>query len=196
MHPPLNDIAFDTLFRTARTYNDWQKKPVSDADLQAIYNLAKWGPTSANSCPMRVVFVRSAAGKEKLKECLDAGNIKKTMAAPVTAIIAHDTKFYEFLPKLFPHAPAKSWFEGNQKLIDETAFRNGTLQGGYLMLAARALGFDVGAMSGFNKEKCDQAFFPEGRFKSNFLCNIGYGDPASLFPRGPRLEFDEACSLA
>jgi 3-hydroxypropanoate dehydrogenase len=184
------------LFRKARTFNGWQAKPVSDQLLQQVYDLMKWGPTSANTSPMRLVFVKSKEAKEKLKTCLDKGNVDKTMAAPVTAIIAYDPKFYEQLPKLFPHAPAKSWFEGNQPLIDETAFRNSSLQGGYLMMAARVLGLDCGPMSGFNKAKCDELFFADSGFKSNFLCNLGYGDPKSLFPRSPRLSFGEACKVA
>lgn len=195
MRSPVDTKAQDIVFREARTFNNWLSEPVSDEKLKELYDLMKWGPTSANTSPMRVVFVKSKEGKEKLKECLDKGNIDKTMTAPVTAIIAHDTKFYELLPKLFPHTDAKAWFVGNQSLIDETAFRNGSLEGAYLMMAARMIGLDVGAMSGFNKKKCDELFFPDGRYKSNFLCNLGVGDPKSLFPRSPRLEFGEACKI-
>ncbi len=195
MPAAIDNQSLDILFREARTFNGWQKKPVDAKLLQDIYNLCVWGPTSANCEPMRVVFVQTPEAKEKLKSCLQAGNVEKTMAAPVTAIIAHDVQFYEKLPKLFPHTDAKAWFVGNQTLIDETAFRNGTLQGAYLMLAARAFGLDCGPMSGFDKAKCDAAFFAGTSYKSNFLCNLGYGDKASLFPRSPRLEFSEACKI-
>ncbi len=191
----IDSKSLDTLFVNARTFNGWQKKPVDAKTLQDIYDLYKWGPTSANCEPMRVVFVQSAEAKEKLKTCVAAGNVEKTMAAPVTAIIGFDLEFFEKLPKLFPHTDAKSWFVGNQKMIDDTAFRNGTLQGAYFMLAARAFGLDCGPMSGFDQAKCDQLFFAGTKVKSNFLCNIGYGDPASLFPRSPRLEFSEACKI-
>lgn len=192
----LDDRAFDSLFRSARTHNGWQDKPVDDALIQNVYDLAKWGPTSANMSPMRVVFVKSKAAKEKLKSCLDAGNVEKTMAAPVTAIIGHDLKFYEHMGKLFPHNPgARGWFEGNQPLIETSAFRNGTLQAAYLMLAARAYGLDCGAMSGFNNAKVDEIFFAGTAVKSNFLVNLGYGDAAKLFPRSPRFEFKEVCRI-
>ena len=187
--------SLDLLFRTARTHNGWQPKPVPDSLLHELFDLAKMAPTSANCSPMRVVFVTSAEGKERLKPALSAGNLEKTMAAPVTAIIANDTQFYEELPKLFPHADAKSWFTSNSSLADETAFRNGTLQGAYFIVAARALGFDCGPMSGFDNAKVDAEFFPDGRFKSNFLCNLGYGDPSKLFPRSPRFSFDEAALI-
>jgi 3-hydroxypropanoate dehydrogenase len=195
----LDDKSIDALFRHARTHNGWLAKPVTDAQLREIYDLMKWGPTSANCSPARIVFVRTREGKEKLKPALSAGNTEKTMAAPVTAIVAYDTQFYEHLPKLFPHnQTAQSWFSGpdKQAVAATTAFRNGTLQGAYLMIAARTLGFDVGAMSGFDNAKVDAAFFPDGRFKSNFLCNIGYGDHSKLFTRSPRLSFEEACMLA
>ena len=192
----LDHAALDVLFNTARTQNKWTDKPVSDADLQAIYDLLKMGPTSANSSPARFVFVRTPEGKEKLKPALSAGNLEKTMTAPVTVIVAHDPKFYEQLPKLFPAADARSWFSGNEALANETAFRNGTLQGAYLMIAARALGVDVGAMSGFDKAKVDETFFADLGWKSNFLINLGHGDPAGVFARSPRLGFDEACILA
>ena len=187
--------ALDLLFNTARTHNGWQDKPVSEALLRQAFDLAKMGPTSANCSPMRVVFVTSQAGKERLKPALSAANRDKTMAAPVTAILANDTRFYEVLPRLFPHADARAWFTSNAELAAITAMRNGTLQGAYLMLAARAVGLDCGPMSGFDTAKVDAEFFPDGRFKSNFLCNLGYGDPAKLFPRSPRFDFDEVCKI-
>ena len=192
----LEDSALDTLFRTARTFNGFTSAPVTDGHLQAIYDLMKWGPTTANSCPARFVFVRSAAAKEKLRPALAAGNRAKTMAAPVTAIIGYDLEFYERLPWLYPQANARSWFAG--KPADELridALRSGTLQGAYFMLAARSLGLDCGPMGGFDNALVDAAFFPDGRVKSNFLCNLGFGDPASLRPRNPRLAFDEACRI-
>lgn len=191
----LSDEALDQLFREARTHNEWLPQPVSDETLRQIYDLMKWGPTSANSSPARIVFVNSAEAKEKLLQCVAPGNLEKTRTAPVTAIIAHDMEFYEKLPKLFPHADARSWFAGNKDLIEATAFRNGTLQGAYLMLAARALGVDCGAMSGFDNAKVDAAFFEGTSWKSNFLCNLGYGDASKLFPRSPRLDFEEACQI-
>lgn len=191
----LNDAALDQLFRTARTHNAWLDKPVSDEQLHAIYELMKWGATSANSSPARIVFVKSPEGKQKIRQAISDGNREKTLAAPVTAILASDYEFYEKLPKLFPHTDAKSWFVGNQPSIDITAFRNATLQGGYLMLAARALGLDCGPMSGFDNAKIDELFFAGTRIKSNFLINLGYGDTAALFPRSPRLSFDEAASI-
>jgi 3-hydroxypropanoate dehydrogenase len=191
----LDDRSLDIIFRAARTHNEWLDKPVSDELLHQIYDLMKWAPTSANSSPARIVFVRSAAAKERLLPAMSPGNVDKTRAAPVTAIIAHDTEFYEKLPKLFPQADARSWFAGNQPLIDTTAFRNGTLQGAYLILAARALGLDAGPMSGFDNAKVDQEFFPDGKVKSNFVINLGYGDHAKLFPRNPRLPFAEAAQI-
>ena len=191
----LDNNALDTIFRTARTYTAWQDKAVEDATLHDLYELMKWGPTSANCSPLRVIFVKSPAQKEALKPHLDAGNVEKTMKAPVTAILALDKKFYEYMPKLFPHADAKSWFVGNQPKIDETAFRNGTLQAGYLIVAARALGLDCGPMSGFNKEGVKNEFFKDQEIEVNFLCNLGYGDPSTLYPRGPRLAFDEVCKI-
>jgi 3-hydroxypropanoate dehydrogenase len=191
----LDAQGLDLLFRTARTHNVWQPKPVPESLLHELYDLAKLPPTSANCSPMRLVFVTTEAGKERLKPALSAGNLEKTMAAPVTAIIAHDSKFYDELPKLFPHADARSWFAGNEAVAATTAMRNGTLQGGYLILAARALGLDCGPMSGFDNAKVDAEFFPDGRFKSNFLCNLGYGDTEKLFPRSPRFTFDEACKI-
>jgi 3-hydroxypropanoate dehydrogenase len=192
----IDHAAIDALFTNARTQNKWTDKPVSDADLHAIFDILKMGPTSANCSPARFVFVRTPEGREKLKPALSAGNLEKTMSAPVTVIVAHDPKFYDKLPMLFPHADARAWFAGNEALAAETAFRNGTLQGAYLMIAARALGIDCGAMSGFDKAKVDAAFFAGNGFKSNFLVNLGHGDSSALFPRSPRFSFDEACTLA
>ncbi len=191
----LNDAGLDLLFRDARTHNGWTDKEVSDVLLQAIFDLAKMGPTSANCSPQRIVYVKTQAGKEKLKPALMAGNVEKTMAAPVTAILGYDLEFYEQLPKLFPHTDARSWFLGNDDLIEATAFRNGSLQGAYFILAARALGLDCGPMSGFDNAMVDQAFFPDGKVKSNFICSLGYGDPSKLFPRSPRFDFDEVCKI-
>ena len=187
--------ALAQLFTDARTHNGWSAEPLADADLARIWDLAKFPPTSANSMPLRIVFVKSAAAKEKLKPALSPGNLEKTMAAPVTAIFGHDMAFYEKLPELFPHADAKSWFVGNDALIDATAFRNGTLQAAYVMLAARALGFDIGPMSGFNATLVDEAFFAGTTVRANFLCNLGHGDASKLFPRSPRLTFAEACRI-
>lgn len=191
----LDDDSLDTLFRNARTHNAWQDKPVGDELLRQVYDLMKWAPTSANSSPARIVFVKSQAAKQRLLPAMAPGNADKTLAAPVTAIVAQDYEFYEKLPLLFPHADAKSWFVGNQALIDTTAFRNASLQGAYLIIAARAMGLDAGPMSGFDNEKVDQEFFAGTRIKSNFLINLGYGDPAGLYPRGPRLSFDEAARI-
>ena len=188
--------AIEALFTAARTQNKWTDQPVTDADLHAIFDLLKMGPTSANCSPARFVFVRTAAGKERLRPALSAGNLDKTMAAPVTVIVAHDPKFYDHLPKLFPHADARAWFAGNDALAEETAFRNGTLQGAYLIMAARAVGVDCGPMSGFDKAKVDEAFLASHGWKSNFLVNLGHGDPAGLFPRSPRFSFEEACVIA
>ncbi|MCA3322687.1 MAG: malonic semialdehyde reductase [Roseomonas sp.] len=192
---PLDDRALDQLFRAARTQNKWQDRPVPDAKLQELYELLKWGPTSANSSPARFVFVRTPEGKAKLKEALSAGNLEKTMAAPVTVIVCYDSYFYDKLGQLFPHADAKPWFTSSPEFAEKTAFRNGSLQGAYLMLAARAIGLDVGAMSGFDNAKVDELFLFGTGWKSNFLVNLGYGDPAGLFPRSPRLSFDEAARL-
>lgn len=191
----LNDAGLDLLFRDARTHNEWQDKDVSDVLLQAVYDLAKMGPTSANCSPMRVLFLRSKEAREKLRPALIEGNVDKTMAAPVTAVLGHDLEFYEHLPKLFPHADARSWFVGKEALIESTAFRNGSLQGAYFILAARALGLDCGPMSGFDNAKVDAAFFAGTKVKSNFLCNLGYGDPSNLFPRSPRFAFDDVCRI-
>lgn len=191
----LDKDALATLFTSARTHNGWQNKLVSDELCHQIYDLAKWGATSANCSPARILFVKSAAEKNKLISCLLPGNQEKTKAAPVTAIIATDMMFYDKLPHLFPHADAKSWFVGNQALIEETAFRNGTLQGAYLMLAARALGLDCGPMSGFDANQVNATFFANSNLKVNFICSLGYGDPSKLFPRSPRFTFDEACKI-
>lgn len=191
----LDSHALDHLFRTARTQNKWQDRPVPDSTLQAMYDLLKFGPTSANSSPARFLFLRTHEAKERLRPALSAGNLAKTMSAPVVAIVAHDPQFYELLPRLFPHADARSWFAGNAALAETTAFRNGTLQGGYLIMAARAVGLDAGAMSGFDNAKVDAEFLVGTGWKSNFLVNLGYGDPSGLFPRSPRLDFDEACRL-
>ena len=186
----------DLLFRKARTYSAWLDRPVDDALLRQVYDLAKMGPTSANMCPMRVVFVKSAEAKERLKPALDAGNVGKTMAAPVTAIIGMDIHFFEQLPKLFPHTDAKAWFKDlPDNVLEYTALRNPSLQGAYFLLAARALGLDCGPMSGFDNAKVDEAFFAGTTVKSNFLCNLGYGDASKLYPRSPRLDFEEACKI-
>jgi 3-hydroxypropanoate dehydrogenase len=187
----LDEAALDLVFRNARTHNGWLDKPVPEALLRQAVDLAKMGPTSANASPLRLVFVRSPEAKEQLRPALSAGNLDKTMAAPVTAIVAYDTQFHELLPRLFPHADARAWFAGNAALIEETAFRNGSLQGAYLILALRAVGLDTGAMSGFDKAKVDAAFFAGTSVKSNFLVNIGYGDDSKLFARSPRLDYDE-----
>ena len=195
MHKILPDVGLDILFREARTHNGWLDKPVSDTLLQAIFELAKMGPTSANCSPMRVVFVKSREAKERLRPALSAGNMEKTLTAPVTAILAYDLEFYEHLPKLFPQTDARPWFTGKPELIQATAFRNGSLQGAYFITAARALGLDCGPMSGFDNAKVDAEFFPDGKVKSNFLCNVGYGDPSKLFPRNPRFAFEEVCRI-
>jgi 3-hydroxypropanoate dehydrogenase len=192
----LDDTALKQLFLDARTQNAWQPTPVPDTLLTELYDIARMAPTSANCSPARFVFVRTPEGKERLKPALSPGNLAKTMQAPVTVIVGTDYAFYEKLPRLFPHADAKSWFVGNQALIDATAFRNATLQGAYLMLAARALGLDCGPMSGYDAAMVDAEFFAGTTVKSNFLINLGYGDPAGLFPRSPRLSFDEACQWA
>ncbi len=189
------DAALDQLFRKARTHNGWLPKAVPTELLREIYDLARLGPTSANSSPARFVFVTSPEGKQRLRPALSAGNLDKTMAAPVTVIIAYDTEFHEHLPKLFPHKDMRSLFAGNAALIQDTAFRNSSLQGAYFILAARALGFDCGPMSGFDAAKVNGEFFPDGKWKTNFLCNLGYGDPSKLLPRSPRLSFEEACVI-
>ncbi len=191
----LNKDALDTLFRNARSQNGWLNKPVSKTQIQQIYELMKFGPTAANNCPARIAFVQSDEAKEKLKPHLDEGNIDKAMSAPVVAIIAYDTKFYEKLDKLFPHTDAKSWYEGKPEKIKSAGEMNATLQGAYFMLAARSVGLDCGPMGGFNAETLDQAFFSDGNTKSLFICAVGYGDEEKLFPRSPRLSFDEACQI-
>ena len=188
----------DVLFRKARTHNVFSDKPVSDEILRQVHELMKWGPTSANCQPARLVFVRSKAAKERLAPALSPTNLDKTMQAPLTAIVAHDPRFYEHLPRMFAHnQTAKSWFEGPEKkaFAETTAFRNGSLQGAYFIFAARAVGLDCGPMSGFDNAKVDAAFFPDGRFKSNFLCNLGYGDAGKLMPRNPRFTFEEVCRI-
>lgn len=192
---PLDDNALEQLFLKARTHNAWQDRPVPQELLQRLYDLVKMAPTSANCSPARFVFVHTAEGKERLKPALSAGNLDKTLAAPVTVIVAHDLRFAERLPYLFPHTDARPWF-ADPKVAETTAFRNGTLQVAYLILAARALGLDTGPMSGFDQAKVDEAFFKDTGYRSNVLVNLGYGDAAALFPRSPRLPFDEACSFA
>jgi 3-hydroxypropanoate dehydrogenase len=192
----LDSAALDTIFRNARSQNGFLPKPVGPEQLRALYELMKWGPTTMNTQPARLVFVVSKEGKEKLRPALSPGNLDKTMSAPATVIVAHDLEFYNHLPRNFPNNPnAKSLFEGKTEFVERTALRNGSLQGAYLIVAARALGLDCGPMSGFDNAKVDAAFFPEGKIKSNFLCNLGYGDPAKIFPRNPRLAFDEACKI-
>ena len=195
LRPMLDDAALDTLFRLARTHNKWQDRPVPEATLRAMFDLLKMAPTSANCSPARFLFLRTKEAKEKLRPALSAGNLDKTMAAPVTAIVATDPLFHEQLPKLFPHADARAWFAPNPALAETTGLRNSTLQGAYLILAARAVGLDCGPMSGFDNAVVDAAFLADTGWKSNFLVNLGYGDPAGLFPRSPRLEFDEACRV-
>ena len=206
----LDDPSLDVVFREARTYVKWQPRPVADETLRELYDLLKWAPTSANAAPARFVFLRSKEAKERLRPALAPLNVQKTMAAAVTVIVAYDVRFYQHLPRLFPHSPGLvKLYESNPDLVDATAKRNSSLQGAYLILAARSLGLDCGPMSGFDNAKvdeeffaagkpcfgCDQEFFPEGHVKSNFLCNLGYGDPGGLHPRLPRLPFSEACSL-
>jgi 3-hydroxypropanoate dehydrogenase len=206
----LDATALDQLFRAARTHSAWRDKPVSEETLRQLFDLLKWGPTSANSGPARFVFVRSKEAKARLLPTLAPGNIDKTMSAPVTVIVAYDLLFHQKMPKLFPHnLGMKDLFASNPQLIELTARRNSSLQGAYMMIAARALGLDIGPLSGFDNAKldeeffaagkdctdCDDEFFPEGHVRSNFLCNLGYGDPSKLMPRLPRLEFDEACSI-
>ena len=192
----LNDGALNHLFGEARTHRKWLDQPVSEELLRTIYDLARMGPTSANSCPLRIVFAKSRQAKERLAPHLSRGNLEKTMTAPLTAIFAYDRLFFEHMPRLAPHDPkVRSWFEGDDKTGSVDALRNSTLQAAYFMLAARSLGLDWGAMSGFNNETLDADYFPDGRFKSNFLCNFGYGDESALHPRAPRFEFDEVCRV-
>jgi 3-hydroxypropanoate dehydrogenase len=192
---PISEAGLDQLFRQARTHSSWLPEPVPVDLLRKAYKLARLGPTSANSSPARFVFLTTPAAKARLKPALAPGNVEKTMAAPVTLIVAWDTEFHEKLPRLFPHADMRSFFAGNQPLIHETAFRNSSLQAAYFILAARALGLDCGPMSGFNAEKLNAEFFPDGKWKVNLLCNLGYGDSSKLFPRSPRLEFEEAAVI-
>ena len=196
MTPPLSDGALDQLFRTARTYPGWLAIPVADEVLRQIYELMKWGPTSGNLGPARIVFVKSPAAKERLRPALSPGNVEKVMTAPATAIVAYDLRFYDQQPTLAPHNPkSRETFAASPDLAQSAAFRNGSLQGAYFIVAARALGLDCGPMSGFDNAKVDEEFFAGGHLKSNFLCNLGYGDPSRLRPRQPRLTFEEACSI-
>jgi 3-hydroxypropanoate dehydrogenase len=191
----INDEALDTIFRAARSQNKWLDKPVSPALLMAVYDLMRFGPTSANCSPARIVFLLSPEAKARLKPYLNPNNIEKTMTAPAVAIVGYDLDFPRHMPMLFPHNPgAKDWFN-EPTHREKTAFRNGSLQGGYLIVAARALGLDCGPMSGFDNDGVDREFFAGTAIKSNFLCSLGYGDPSGLFPRSPRLEFDEACKV-
>lgn len=183
------------LFNEARTYNAWQSRPVEEDVVRQVYNLLKMAPTSANCSPARFKFLTSDEAKQRLKPHLDAGNVDKTMAAPVVVIIANDLEFYEHMPKLFPHTDAKSWFVGNDAKIQDTAMRNGTLQGGYLIMAARAMGLDCGPMSGFDAGAVKKEFFSDDNVEVNFLCNIGYGSPENLYPRSPRFDFDDVCEF-
>lgn len=195
MNPSLSPEALDQIFRAARTHNGFIDKPVTDETLHALYDLMKWGPTSANCCPARIVFLKSREAKERLRPSLMPGNVDKTMAAPATALIGHDLDFYEHLPRLFPATDARSWFVGNEPLIRQSAALNAALQGAYLIVAARALGLDCGPMSGFDSAMADAAFFAGTNVKSFMLCNLGYGDPAKLYPRGPRFDFAEVCRI-
>lgn len=192
----LDAAALDLIFREARTHNGWTSEPVSDDELRTALDLAKMGPTAANSSPLRLVFVRSPEAKAKLKPTLSPGNLDKTMAAPVTAIVAYDPWFYDKLPKLFPHADARSWFAGDHDGAQATARLNAILQAAYLIIALRAVGLDTGPMAGFNAAAADAAFFPDGKAKSLFLINIGHGDATKIFPRSPRLDFDEMATIA
>jgi 3-hydroxypropanoate dehydrogenase len=196
--PTLSDDALRTLFFDARTHNAWLDKPVDDDLLRRLYEAARWGPTSANSNPMRLVFVKSAAAKEKLRPALSPGNVDKTMNAPATAIVAYDSAFYEQLPRLFPARGlemSRSMAAIPAEARERMALQSGSLQGGYLILAARALGLDCGPMGGFDRTQVDAAFFAGSTWRSSFLLNLGYGDPARLFPRNPRLSFEEACRI-
>jgi len=197
VRPTLDEGALDLLFLQARTQNGWLPTPVSDDQLRRLYDIMKMGPTSANSCPARILFLRTAEAKARLLPALTPGNVDKTKQAPVTAIIGYDTRFYEWMPKkLFAHRPDMAEnYAKNRALAEIVAFRNGTLQGAYFLLAARAIGLDVGGMSGFANAKVDAEFFPDGRVKSNFLCNLGHGDPAKVLPRLPRLDFEEVCTV-
>jgi 3-hydroxypropanoate dehydrogenase len=191
----LQTITLATLFTGARTQNRWLDKPVPREMLRQLYDLMKWGPTSANSSPARLVFATSPEARNKLAECMSPGNRDKVRAAPVTVIIGMDMAFHDKLPQLFPHVDARAWFAGNDELIASTAFRNSSLQGGYFIIAARALGLDCGPMSGFDADKLNAVFFTGTSVKVNFVCSIGYGDPAGVMPRSPRLSFEEACRI-
>jgi 3-hydroxypropanoate dehydrogenase len=191
----ISDAALDQILRDARTHWVWRAEPVSVEQLKEVYELARMGPTSANSSPARFVFLTTSEAKARLVPALAPTNVEKTKTAPVNVIVAGDTEFYEKLPKLFPARDMRSVFSGSAALIEETMMRNGSLQGAYFILAARALGLDCGPMSGFDKSKVNQEFFPDGKWKVNFLCNVGYGDPSNLFPRNPRLDFEEACQV-
>lgn len=193
--PQLPDPALNVLFRDARTYRAWLPKPVPDELIREVYELFKLGPTSANSSPARVLFVRTPEAKARLLPAMAPGNVEKTSAAPVTAIVAYDLEFHEKLPQLAPQMDFRSYFVGKPDLIHETAFRNSSMQGAYMIIAARALGLDCGPMSGFDADKVNAEFFPHGKWKANFICNLGYGDPSGLYPRQPRLSFEEACQL-
>ena len=195
MKTPLPANALDQIFREGRTYHAWLPDPVAPKLLQDVYDLMKQGPTSANCSPARLVFLATAAAKERLVPVLSPGNVDQVRQAPVTVIVAWDNEFFEHLPRLFPFADARSWFAGKPQFIHDTAFRNSSLQGAYLILAARSLGLDAGPMSGFDPAKVNAEFFPDGKWTANFLCNLGYGDPASLHPRAPRLEFNEVCKV-
>ena len=189
------NVTTEQLFDNARTQNGFSAEPVREATLHQLWDMMKWGPTSANCSPARIIFVTSPAAKEKLLAGVSPGNVDKTRAAPVTAIIGMDLAFYDKLPVLFPHADAKSWFVGKKEFADTTAFRNSSIQGGYFIVAARALGLDCGPMSGFDNAKVDAAFWSGTEVKTNFICNLGHGDPAKLFSRSPRLSFEEACKI-
>ncbi len=191
----LDQDALNTLFVNARSHNGWLDSSVSDEQLHQIYELMKFGPTAANNCPARITFVKSDSGKQKLKKHLDEGNVDKAMSAPVVAIISYDTEFYEKLPFLFPHTDARSWYAGNPAKIKSAGEMNATLQGAYFMLAARSVGLDCGPMGGFNNQTLDEDFFANGKTKSIFICALGQGDESKIYPRGPRLSFDEACEI-
>lgn len=195
MNEALSPLALDTLFTQARTHNAWQEQAVSDEQIREIYRLLRMAPTSANCSPARFLFIRTPEGKARLKPALSSGNLEKTLTAPVTAVIAWDTQFYDKLPALFPHGDARSWFTSSPALAEETAFRNSSMQAAYLIMACRALGLDCGPMSGFDREKVDAAFFAGTGWQSNLLVNIGYGDSSRVYPRLPRLAFDDACAL-
>ena len=196
MNPEIDAAALDQLFFDARSYNGWRDDPVTDEELRRLYGILKMGPTAFNCCPARFVFLRTSEGKARIKPHLRPNNVDKTLTAPVATIIAYDSQFYELMPRLMPFRPeAGQMFVGKDQLIHTTALRNSSLQGAYFMLAARAVGLDCGPMSGFDNQGVDEEFFPDGRFKSNFLCGLGHGDPESIFDRLPRLDFDEACQL-